>query len=90
MLELPTGRLLQWLPVGRYVGVSAILWGLFSVCFAGAHNYAGAVALRVCLGAFGASISPGFAMVNSQVRQESSTVQYYQQFGLPKKVVYQG
>ena len=65
--ELPTGRLLQLLPLAKYNGTSLILWGLTLACFAAARSFPGAVAVRFFLGVLEASVTPGFALMTSQV-----------------------
>lgn len=67
-MEFGTGRLLQKLPLGKYIAVCTILWGIVNACFAAVQNYSGAIAIRFFLGVFEASISPGFALVTAQVR----------------------
>lgn len=37
-------------------------------CFAAVNNYAGAVAIRFMLGVFEAAVTPGFALLTSQVQ----------------------
>lgn len=66
-MEFPTGRLLQRLPLGKYLAICCILWGLVNACFAAVKSYSGAIAIRFFLGVCEASISPGFALVTAQV-----------------------
>lgn len=65
--EYPTNRLLQRLPLGKYSGACIIIWGLILSCFAGVQNFGGAVAIRLLLGVFEAAVTPGFALLTSQV-----------------------
>jgi MFS family permease len=65
--EYPTNRLLQRLPLGKYSAVCIIVWGLILSCFAAAKNYPGAIAIRFFLGVFEAAVTPGFALLTSQV-----------------------
>lgn len=67
-MEFGTGRLLQTLPLGKYLAVCTILWGIVNACFATVQNYSGAIAVRFFLGVLEASISPGFALVTAQVK----------------------
>ncbi|KAL9092398.1 MAG: hypothetical protein Q9159_000906 [Coniocarpon cinnabarinum] len=64
--ELPAGRLMQRLPLAKYLGVTIILWGIVLACMAALRNYQGAIAVRFFLGLLEASIMPGFALVVSQ------------------------
>lgn len=65
--EYPTNRLLQRLPLGKYSAACIIIWGLILSCFAGVKSYAGAIAIRLFLGVFEAAVTPGFALITSQV-----------------------
>jgi ACS family allantoate permease-like MFS transporter len=66
--EYPTNRLLQRLPLGKYSAACIIIWGTILSCFAAARNYPGALAIRFFLGVFEAAVTPGFALLTSQVR----------------------
>jgi ACS family allantoate permease-like MFS transporter len=55
------------LPLGKYSAACIIIWGLILSCFAGVKNYAGAIAIRLFLGVFEAAVTPGFALITSQV-----------------------
>jgi ACS family allantoate permease-like MFS transporter len=57
--EIPTGRLLQVLPLGKYTGFNIIAWGIVLSCHAAATNAVGILVLRFFLGFFEASVSPG-------------------------------
>lgn len=65
--EYPTSRLLQRMPLGKYSAACVIIWGLILSCFAAVHNYSGAIAIRFFLGVFEAAVTPGFALLTSQV-----------------------
>lgn len=68
--EYPTNRLLQRLPLAKYSSFCIILWGLVLCCLAAVKNYSGALAVRFFLGVFEAAVSPGFALITSQVRDQ--------------------
>lgn len=74
--EYPTNRLLQLLPLGKYSAFCILMWGLVLSCFAGVNNYGGAIAIRLFLGVFEAAVTPGFALLTSQVgnRPPSSVI----------------
>lgn len=72
--EYPTGRLLQRMPLGKYSAACIILWGLILSCFAAVTNFSGAVAIRFFLGVFEAAVTPGFALLTSQVGRLSPAV----------------
>lgn len=65
--EYPTNRLLQRLPLGKYSAACILIWGLILCCFAAVHNYAGAIVIRLGLGIFESAVTPGFALLTSQV-----------------------
>jgi hypothetical protein len=44
-----------------------LIWGLILCCFAAVKNYSGAIAIRFMLGVFEAAVTPGFALLTSQV-----------------------
>jgi ACS family allantoate permease-like MFS transporter len=44
-----------------------VIWGLILSCFAGVNNFSGAIAIRLFLGVFEAAVTPGFALITSQV-----------------------
>jgi MFS transporter, ACS family, allantoate permease len=67
--EYPTGRLLQRMPLGKYSAVCIIMWGFILSCFAAVVNYSGAIAIRFFLGVFEAAVTPGFALLTSQVSE---------------------
>jgi len=70
--EYPTSRLLQLLPLGKYSGACIVIWGGILACFAAAKNYPGAIAIRFFLGVFEAAVTPGFALLTSQVNTQFS------------------
>lgn len=63
----PTSRLLQRLPLGKYSAACILIWGAILCCVAGVKNYPGAIAIRFMLGVFEAAVTPGFALLTSQV-----------------------
>lgn len=65
--EYPTNLLLQRLPLGKYSAACILIWGMILCCFAATKNYAGAIAIRFFLGVFEAAVTPGFALLTSQV-----------------------
>ena len=65
--EWPTSRLLQRLPLAKYSSFNIVAWGLVLALFATVNNFAGAVVIRLLLGIFEASVTPGFALFTSQV-----------------------
>ncbi|KAH6662833.1 MFS allantoate transporter-like protein [Halenospora varia] len=64
--EYPTSRLLQRLPLGKYSAFNIIMWGFTLCCLAAVKEFKGAVTVRFLLGAFEATVTPGFALFTSQ------------------------
>ncbi|KAI5461587.1 putative MFS allantoate transporter [Mariannaea sp. PMI_226] len=64
--EWPTTRLLQRLPLAKYLGLNITAWGAVLCCFAGVRNFGGAMVLRFFMGVLEASVTPGFALITSQ------------------------
>lgn len=87
--EYPTNRLLQRLPLGKYSAACILVWGLILSCFAGVKSFSGAVAIRFFLGVFEAAVTPGFALLTSQVRMDCDlqprTVTDDSRSGTPRK-----
>jgi len=65
LVEYPTNRLIQRLPIAKYLGVSIILWGTTLALHSVAKNFATLVALRTLLGIFEAVCQPSFVYLSS-------------------------
>ncbi|KAH8429218.1 uncharacterized protein LDX57_006885 [Aspergillus melleus] len=50
-------------PLGRYLSLLILLWGIILTLHAVAGNYAGLMVLRTFLGIFESAISPGFSLI---------------------------
>ena len=63
-MEIPSVWLMTKVPVGKYIGVCLVLWGitlcLMSVC----HNFAGLATVRFFLGVFEAAVLPCMMLLN--------------------------
>jgi ACS family allantoate permease-like MFS transporter len=57
--EMPTGRLLQYLPLGKYTGFNIIAWGIILSFHAAATSTTSILVLRFLLGFFESSVTPG-------------------------------
>lgn len=66
VVEYPTARLLQKLPLAKWSGANIVVWGIVLTTFAGTHNFGGAMANRFFLGLFEATVTPSFALLTSQ------------------------
>ncbi|KAF5972235.1 allantoate ureidosuccinate permease [Fusarium bulbicola] len=59
----PVSVLLVKLPIAKVLAVSILLWAVVLGCHAAGENFAALCSLRVLLGAFEATISPGFTLI---------------------------
>ncbi|TVY80879.1 putative transporter [Lachnellula suecica] len=64
--EYPAVRMLQRFPLAKYSGICIIAWGTTLACFSTVKSFAGAVVVRLLLGVFEASVSPGWVLFTSQ------------------------
>ncbi|KAI0834473.1 MFS general substrate transporter [Hypoxylon sp. FL0890] len=63
--QWPAGYLLQRLPVGKFIGGSAIIWGMLTIVTPACKNFAGIAVNRFFLGCSEAVVNPGFVLVLS-------------------------
>lgn len=63
--ELPTGYLMQRLPLAKYLGFNVALWGLMTTLVCAARNWAALVALRVLLGCFESAVAPALILITT-------------------------
>ncbi|KAI0010216.1 MFS general substrate transporter [Xylariaceae sp. FL0662B] len=79
--QWPAGYLLQRLPAGKFIGITAIVWGTLTITTPACRNFAGIAANRFLLGCFEAVVNPGFVLVLSmwwrQDEQPLRLVAYY-------------
>jgi hypothetical protein len=61
----PTNFLMQRLPIGKYLGFNIMLWGVFLMIQAAAHNFESLAALRALAGAAEACADPSFMLITS-------------------------
>ncbi|KAF5234777.1 hypothetical protein FANTH_11966 [Fusarium anthophilum] len=59
----PVSVLLVKLPIAKVLAASILLWAVVLGCHAAGENFAALCSLRVLLGAFEATISPGFTLI---------------------------
>ena len=65
LTRFPTTYFFRRLPVGKYLSVNIVLWGAVLACHAATSNWAGLMITRCILGAFEATITPGFVIITS-------------------------
>lgn len=67
--------LLVRLPIGKFISVMVLCWGITLSCMSAANNFGGLLAARFFLGAFEASIAPAFiAITQMWWRRREQTV----------------
>lgn len=80
IVEYPTNRLIQRLPIAKYLGCSIILWGTTLALHAVAKDFTTLVALRTLLGIFEAVCQPSFVYLSSmwyRREEQAATVSYW-------------
>ncbi|CCO29287.1 putative transporter C417,10 [Rhizoctonia solani AG-1 IB] len=63
--EFPTNRLLQVLPVAKYLAFNITAWGIVLACTAACRNFTGLVVVRTLLGMFECVCQPGFVLLST-------------------------
>jgi sugar phosphate permease len=58
--------LLNKLPVGKWLGVNMVLWGVVISCTAAVKRYPHLMGLRILMGIFDAAIAPALMLISSQ------------------------
>jgi ACS family allantoate permease-like MFS transporter len=53
------------LPLGKYVSLTILFWGIVLTCHAAVRNYSGLLAVRFLLGALEATVTPAFVLFTS-------------------------
>ncbi|KAH9884074.1 MFS transporter [Xylariomycetidae sp. FL2044] len=66
VFEYPHNRLMQRLPIAKYMSVMVVLWGAVLCFSAFVHNFGGVLATRFFLGAGEGSITAGFVLITAQ------------------------
>ncbi|KAJ5662673.1 MFS general substrate transporter [Penicillium macrosclerotiorum] len=63
--QWPAGLALQKLPVGKFLGVTTLIWGGLLMTTPACHNFAGIAVNRFLLGLVEAVVNPGFVLMMS-------------------------
>ncbi|KAI6912599.1 MFS general substrate transporter, partial [Hortaea werneckii] len=64
IVEYPINRLVQILPIGKFLGTAIIGWGAILCLHAACHNFKGLVTVRTLLGIFEAVCQPTFLVMS--------------------------
>lgn len=59
VFEYPHNRLMQRFPLGKYISISVILWGMILSATAGTSNATGVLVVRFFLGGFEGAVTAG-------------------------------
>ncbi|KAE9374012.1 allantoin permease [Stipitochalara longipes BDJ] len=72
VFELPSGYLIQRLPLAKYLGANAVIvWGVVLSINSTSTNYGSLVALRALLGAFESVVTPGLILITTMWYKKS-------------------
>ncbi|EJD48810.1 MFS general substrate transporter [Auricularia subglabra TFB-10046 SS5] len=63
--EFPTNRLIQRLPIAKYLGINIICWGIVLACTAACKNFTGLIIVRTLLGIFETVCQPAFVYLST-------------------------
>lgn len=61
--EMPSSYLAVRIPLGKYLSVTVVLWGIVLMCHGATHNFATLATARIFLGVMEACVAPGFALI---------------------------
>lgn len=59
----PSSYLAVRFPLGKYLAVSVVLWGMVLMCHAATKNYTGLMVARFFLGVTESAVAPGFSLL---------------------------
>ncbi|KAJ9150456.1 Pantothenate transporter [Pleurostoma richardsiae] len=59
----PASLLMVRCPIGKYLAVNFLIWGVILACHAATKSFAGMMLVRFFLGAAESSVSPGFSLI---------------------------
>lgn len=82
--------LMQKFPIGKFIGVNVVLWGVLVAATAAAKSYASLMVIRLLLGAFEASVAPSLILITgmwwTKAEQSRRTGLWYMQIGVAQIV----
>lgn len=65
VFQFPSGYLLQRLPIGTFLSLATIVWGIILITTPACHSFGGIATNRFFLGALEATVNPGFVLMMS-------------------------
>ncbi|KAK9319179.1 major facilitator superfamily domain-containing protein [Lipomyces orientalis] len=85
-----TSYLMQRFPLGKYLGINVVLWGIVVACHAACRTYAPLMVIRVLLGVFEACVAPALVLITgmwwTKPEQSRRTGLWYMQIGVAQIV----
>ncbi|KAL2833276.1 major facilitator superfamily domain-containing protein [Aspergillus cavernicola] len=85
-----TAYLMQRLPIGKYLGINVVCWGVLVACHAACKSYASLMVVRGLLGVFEASVAPSLVLITGmwwqKPEQSRRTGLWYMQIGVAQIV----
>ncbi|KAK0453737.1 major facilitator superfamily domain-containing protein [Armillaria borealis] len=74
--EFPTNRLIQRLPIAKYLSFNIMAWGAVLACTAACNNFVGLIVVRTLLGIFECVCQPAFVFLSTMwyTREEQALV----------------
>lgn len=61
--QFPAGYFLQRLPIGKFLSLTTIAWGIILICTPACTSFAGIATNRFLLGSVEATVNPGFVLL---------------------------
>lgn len=78
--EYPTNWIIQKVPIGKYLALNIIAWGISLACHAACKNFTGLVVVRTLLGIFETCCQPIFVVLSAmwyKREEQAATVSYW-------------
>lgn len=63
--SFPAAYLMNRMPIGKYLGVTVVIWAIIIMCMAPCRNFSDLMAVRFLLGMAEASVAPAFTVITS-------------------------
>ncbi|KAJ5695229.1 hypothetical protein N7536_005641 [Penicillium majusculum] len=90
IVEYPTNWIIQRVPLGKYLGINIVLWGMILALHAACKNFTGLVVVRTLLGIFEACCQPIFVTLSSmwyKREEQAATVTYWYMMNGAQQIV---
>lgn len=77
VVEYPENWILQRIPIGKWLSINILLWGICISLIAAMDSFAGLITLRALMGAFEAACQPTFVILSAtwyRREEQASTI----------------